>query len=194
MDEWKRITKNKENEEFADIILTNPIANAYFREVLLKECIGEEGYDKNHDTCIKEAQADIFSYFDTNNQLVTNFKNCYPKSVLANIVSSFAKRIVEFYTDKDGNMLSPMEKFNMFYLEIMGKDAIPIVLTEDSDILSSLMNGDKIPEVVFEFMKKIANQEIRTTDLYTTLNIYLQNRRENRNGEEENLNMSNPTL
>lgn len=141
-------------------------------------------------------QADLFAIFDSNRQLLTNFKDCFPKRILENFVYSNACDIVSFYTDEEGNMLSPMEKFDAFYLENIGVEAMPIVQDENSDIMSSLMMGDKIPLDVFEFIKKIANREILTTDLYKTLTDYIQNRTNSSTYalEETTIDVQGPTL
>lgn len=180
MNEYKEITQNKENLEWVNIVLTNSIMNYYARETWLKEKIGSEGYKKNHHLCIKEVQADIFSFFDVNKQLVTQLKNCYPEHIIINMVSTFAKRIVEFYTSEEGIMISPMEKFDAFYLENIGKqeEPIPIVKNDNPNILDSLMTGDKIPSDVYCFLQKIAKGEIKTTDLQQALINYLQQRNE----------------
>ncbi len=52
------------------------------------------------------------------------------------------------------------------------------------------MTGDKIPEDLWNLLKRIANKEIRTTNLYEILNTYVQNRA-NATYEE---NLSNPSL
>lgn len=64
------------------------------------------------------------------------------------------------------------------------------------DIMSSLMMGDKIPLDVYEFIKKIANKEILTTDLYKTLNDYIKNRKNSSTYtfEESIEEVHNPTL
>lgn len=175
MFQFKRITEKLDNTQYFETIYTNKEINYFLRNGTLLYKVGEEKYHKYHDTFIKEVQANLFSFFDTNNQILTNFKDCYPQYMLENNVMTFARRIVEFYTNEDGTMLSPMEKFDTFYLENIGEKKEPIVTAENPDIISSLMMGDKIPLDVYEFIKKIANKEIKTTNLLETLMVYLQN-------------------
>lgn len=184
MFQFKRSTEKLDNTQYFETIYTNKEINYFLRNGTLLYKVGEEKYHKYHDTFIKEVQANLFSFFDTNNQILTNFKDCYPQYMLENNVMTFARRIVEFYTNEDGIMLSPMEKFDTFYLENIGEKKEPIVTAENPDIISSLMMGDKIPLDVYEFIKKIANKEIKTTNLLETLMVYLQNNPE----------LSTPTL
>lgn len=176
------------------IFLKNREANYSIRNSALLHKIGED-YHKYHDTFINEAQADLFSFFDSNKQMLTIFKDCYPKYIIENMVGLCAKRIVDFYTNDDGTMLSPMEKFDAFYLEHIGDEVQPIATDENPDIMNSLMMGDKIPLDVYAFLQKIANGEIKTIDLYQTLTTYLQNRNElSTNTLENELEEQTPTL
>lgn len=158
-------------------IASNKELNYYYRNHILHSHIGEKQYVNNHRTFINEVQADLFAIFDSNRQLITNFKDCFPKNLIENFICTNTDEIVSFYTDQEGNMLSPMEIFDIFYKENKSYfDDTPIVTNENPDIMSSLMLGDKIPLDVYEFIKKIASREILTTDLYRTLTDYIQNR------------------
>lgn len=177
MQYFENITKNLDELQIYGIFLENKEVNYIIRNSSLLHKIGEE-YHKYHDTFIKEVWADMFSFFDSNKQMLTIFKDCYPEYIIENMVGLYAKRIIDFYTKEDGTMLSPMEKFDTFYLENIGEEVEPIVTDENPDIMNSLMMGDKIPLDVYAFLQKIANGEIKTIDLYQTLTTYLQNRNE----------------
>lgn len=190
MQNFFKITENLDAVDWLMTTYTNKQCNYNLRSTELQDKMGTKEYRKHHNIFITEVQADLFAFFDSNKQLITNFNNCYPKYIVENSLSAYAKRIVSFYTSEEGAMLSPMEKFDKIYQENMGSDAIPIVTEENPDVWDSLMTGDKIPEDLWNLLKRIANKEIRTTNLYEILNTYVQNRA-NATYEE---NLSNPYL
>lgn len=176
MKKFKPLMEKLDVLQWFEEIVSNKELNYFYRNKMLSNSVGDEKYTSNHRIFIEETQADLFAIFDSNRQLLTNFKDSFPKNIVENFVSSNADDIVSFYTDENGNMLSPIEKFDAFYLENIGEKAMPIVNDDNFDIMSSLMMGDKIPLDVFEFIKKIANHEIKTIDLFETLTTYIQNR------------------
>ncbi len=174
MKEYLEITKNKENEEFINIVTTNKVVNREIRNHHLRGIVGEEDYDNRyHDRFIDETRADIFSYFDTNNQLLTRFKNCYEFNDIVGRVSFFARLLVKKYTNEEGTFISPMEQFNAYYNEnIKETERIPIV-EEETDIFHALLNGESIPIELYEFLNQIASGQIMTTDLETTIKDFI---------------------
>ncbi len=189
---FSRTIKNVDVVEWFTTISTDKQCNYHYRNGSLQIKIGETEYDKQHQIFIEEVQADLFAFFNSNKQLLTNFKDCYPEYIVENIMSAYAKRIVTFYTSKDGTMLSPMEKFDIFYKDKIGEKEIPIVTKENPDIWDSLMTGDKIPEDLWNLLKDIADRKIVTTNLYQTITAYIQARVTL--GAETNIDVSNPTL
>lgn len=179
MKEYLEIKKNKENEEFINIITTNKVVNREIRNHHLREIVGEEDYDNRyHDRFIDETRADIFSYFDTNNQLLTRFKNCYEFNDIAGRLSFFARLLVKKYTNEEGKFISPMEQFNAYYNEnIKETERIPIAEEEETDIFHALLNGEPIPIELYEFLKQIASAKIITDDLETTIKNFINDLR-----------------
>lgn len=188
--------ENLNGTQYLEKIWTNKELNYYLRNSALHCKIGHKEYMKYHDIFINEVWADIFAIFDSNKQWLTNFKgSVFIKDILENFIMAYAQMLVSFYTKEDGTMLSPMEKFDAFYLENIGDEKEPIVQDENPDIMGSLMMGDKIPLDVFHFLQKIANGEIKTIDLYQTLTTYLQNRTElSTNSLEKETEEQAPTL
>ncbi len=168
--------ENSDAIQFFNQIGTNKEINYYTRNSILQNRVGKEIYRNNHKTFIEEVEADLFAIFDANFQLLIDFEGAFPKYILENFVSGNAEDIVSFYTNEEGIMLSPMEKFDIFYKANIGDEEDPIVEEENPDIMNSLITGDKIPLDVFEFLQKIAKGEIKTTDLYKTLTTYIESR------------------
>lgn len=110
-----KTTENLDEIEWLMTTYTNKQCNYHLRNDKLQDKIGNKEYGKYHNIFIKEVRAYLFAFFDSNKQLITNFNDCYPKYIVENTLSAYAKRIVAFYTSKDGTMLSPMEKFDVFY-------------------------------------------------------------------------------
>lgn len=174
MKEYLKNTKNKENTDFINAVVTNKTVNRKIRNMHLRKIVGEENYQRHHDIFIEEARADIFSYFDTNNQLLTRFKNCYESNDIVGKVSFLAGLLVKKYTNEERIFFSPMEQFNAFYdKNIKETDRIFIALEEETDTFTSLINGEKIPIELYEFLKQIASAEIITNDLEKTIKEFI---------------------
>lgn len=106
-----------ESLDWLQSCFTNKKNNYLYRGSQLRNRMGNEKYNEHHDNFIEEVMADMFSFFDANQQLLTNFKSCYNKKGIEIIISDYAKNIISFYTNEEGNMLSPTEKFDIFYKE-----------------------------------------------------------------------------
>lgn len=169
-DKKEYLKQVKGKDIFENVVLTNKFVNAEIREVYLKKIIGEKGYKDYHDIFISEVRADIFSYFDTNRQLLTHFKDCYNTNVVVKMVAF----LVNKYTNENGEF-SPMEEFNTFYNEnTKGKELdIPVVEEEETDTFDALLNGEPIPIELYEVLKKIALLEIVTDDLEAAIKVFI---------------------
>ena len=169
-----KIIANSEGIEWLAKTNTNKLCNYHLRNELLKDKIGIQGYRLHHNIFIDEVQADIFSFFDSNIQFTTIFKDCYPQYIIENLVSAFAKRFVFFYKLEDCLIQSPMEKFDEFYKENIENDTTSIVTVENQNVWDSLITGDKIPADVLKLIKDIADGKIKTTNLYQTITDYIK--------------------
>ena len=84
-----------------------------------------------------------------------------------------ACNILRFYTrenaDGEKTIMSPIQKFNMFYYSyITDEDKMPNLETDytPDNIMNNLLLGNSVPEIIIEEYSKIANGTIRITDIY----------------------------
>lgn len=170
------LTNNISIENFYDLVFKNKLINTHTKELFLREKMGEEGYNANHNTFLSEAKADIFSYFETNKELQTRFNDCFDKRIKASILLFYAQSIVNYYTDEEGRFISPSEKLNKFFIENGGEEKYNVttpVAEEETDIFAALLNGEPIPIELYEFLKQIASAKIITDDLEATLKVFI---------------------
>ena len=174
------LTNNISIENFYDLVFKNKLINTHTKELFLREKMGEEGYNANHNTFLSEAKADIFSYFETNKELQTRFNDCFDKRIKASILLFYAQSIVNYYTDEEGSFISPSEKLNKFFIENGGEEKYNVttpVAEEETDIFAALLNGEPIPIELYEFLKQIASAKIITDDLETTIKNFINDLR-----------------
>ena len=150
----------------------NVFYNQIMHNLILKQNAKvDKIYNNEHGNFIEENIADIFSYIDF--AILTNrlFKDCFPKEKLQSTSSIHAENIINFYTVKKDNqiiMISPMEKFAIFYndAKLSYVPEISLKDTSNNAIISNLLSGNPIPLEVLKNIVKIANKEILTENLY----------------------------
>ncbi len=167
VEEYEKFSTNYEN------IKNNISLYYWYRNGLLHMFLGENQYMKNHDSFIEENRADIFAAFDSNIQINKYFKNSFSETKLQNLCMNNACNILRFYTrenaDGEKTIMSPIQKFNMFYYSyITDEDKMPNLETDytPDNIMNNLLLGNSVPEIIIEEYSKIANGTIRITDIY----------------------------
>lgn len=184
---WKNFCSKNKCSLLADVY--------YLKSMQLFNKIEYNKYLDNHEKFIEEMRADLFSILDLCIQLNKNFKNVFSEFKLKNYMGSCASEIIKMYTINEEEyklIKSPIEKFQAFYnenpinrLEVSKKNKkllamLPspepilernekIIYLQSSSILGKLLSGFPIPTEILFKINKVANGEIKTTNIYETI-------------------------
>lgn len=147
----------------------DPFSLYSYRSTMLRYYIGRSNYHKNHDKFIDENRADLFAIIDSSKQMNSIFKNAFSSENLHIFAKSFARKIIDLYTelrDEKLFVISPLEKFDRFASNIEGINfRNNAEKCYGNNIYSDLLLGSPIPIEILVKILDIAKGNIVTNDL-----------------------------
>lgn len=179
--EEKRQKLELSNACFNDNDCDALILDYYLKNGLLMSIMDYDNYRQSHDKFIEENISDLFGILDASNQVEKYFKNSFPKELLQIFQIISANRILRsYYSDEFGNYKSPLDKFDTFYNqtvnEIVNNSKIELGIADNSKYdlsnlsgLEMLMIGGDLPDYMLYELKRIADEEVKVTNLYSHL-------------------------